>query len=121
MSARTMAAGELTRLTSRAYLRLGRAATRLRRGWPRRLPPTSRRSAVSGSPYLSRAPKPATSRLKPHSASAAERGAQLRRARERLQHHAVALGQPQQRVELVGRGRRVEVEAQPDRLEADGR
>src|SRR4051794_28189040 len=51
--------------------------------------------------------------------SGRDRRAQLRRGRERLQYHAVALGQPQQRVELLGRGGRVELEAQPYRREAD--
>src|SRR3954471_109447 len=41
--------------------------------------------------------------------------------RERLQHHAVALGQLDELVDLLLLGIGIEVEAQPDRTEADGR
>src|SRR6185503_20260750 len=47
--------------------------------------------------------------------------AQARRAGERLEHHAVALGQLEQRGEVLLAGVGVELEAQADVLEADGR
>src|SRR3954468_1966024 len=51
----------------------------------------------------------------------AELGLERGRDGERLEDHAVTLGQPLERVELLGRGVGVEVEAQPDGLEAHGR
>ena len=47
--------------------------------------------------------------------------AQLRRSRERLEHDAVALGEADERGEVLLAGVRVEVEAQADRAEAHGR
>src|SRR5262245_4565514 len=44
-----------------------------------------------------------------------QRRGELRRAGQRLVHHTVTLGQPEQRVQLSGAGPGVQLEAQPER------